>query len=131
MKNDNRGIFAMVDKPYDIQERTFAFGLDIIKLSEQLPHNQVGKILCNQLVRAGTSAGANIEEATAASSKPDFIYKTNISLREARETNYWLRLIKESGMIKSPQPNDLLLESLELMKILGAIVSKARGKRKM
>jgi four helix bundle protein len=120
----------MSEKPYDIQQRTFLFGLNIIQLSEHLPHNQVGKILCNQLVRAGTSIGANMEEVTAASSKPDFIYKANLSLREARETNYWLRLIKESGMINSPQLDDLVSESHELMKILGAIVSKARGKRK-
>jgi four helix bundle protein len=120
----------MSEKPYDIHQRTFLFGLNIIQLSEHLPHNQVGKILCNQLVRAGTSVGANMEEATAAFSKPDFIYKANISLREARETNYWLRLINESGMIKSTQLQELLLESDELMKILGAITSKARGKRK-
>jgi four helix bundle protein len=120
----------MTERPYNIQERTFAYGISIIRISEQLPHNQVGKILCNQLVRAGTSIGANMEEATAASSKPDFIYKTNISLREAREANYWLRIIKECKMITSPQLDELLTESEELMKILGAIVSKARGKRK-
>jgi four helix bundle protein len=120
----------MTEKPYDIHQRTFLFGLNIIRLSELLPHSQVGKILCNQLVRSGTS-GANMEEVTAASSKQDFIYKANISLREARETNYWLRLIKESDIIKSPQLDSLVTESLELMKILGAIVSKARGKRKL
>ena len=118
------------EKPYNIQQRTFLFGLNIIRFSENLPHSQVGKILCNQLVRSGTSIGANMEEVTAASSKPDFIYKANISLREARETNYWLRLIKESEIIKSPQLDDLITESEELMKILGAIVSKSRGKRK-
>jgi len=120
----------MTDKPYNIQERTFSFGVNIIRLSEQLPHSQAGKILCNQLVRAGTSIGANMEEATAASSKPDFIYKANISLREAREANYWLRIIKECKMISSSQLHELLAESEELMKILGAIVSKARGRRK-
>ena len=70
-------------KPYDIQQRTFLFGLNIIRFSEHLPHNQVEKILCNQLVRSGTSIGANMEEVTAASSKQDFIYKANIALREA------------------------------------------------
>ncbi len=120
----------MTEKPYDIQQRTFLFGLNIIRLLEHLPHNPTGKILCGQLVRAGTSVGANMEEASAASSKPDFSYKSNISLREARETNYWLRLIKESKMIISPSVDELITESQELMKILGAIVSKARGKRK-
>lgn len=102
-----KGLIKMPDKPYDIQQRTFAFGLNIIKSSEHLPHNQVGKIMCNQLVRSGTSIGANLEETTAASSKPDFIYKANISLREARETNYWLRLIKESGIIHTIQLDEL------------------------
>jgi len=125
-----KGVADVIEKPYDIQQRTFLFGLNIIRFSEHLPHNQVGKILCNQLLRSGTSIGANMEEVTAASSKPDFIYKANISLREARETNYWLRLIKESGIINSHQLDELVTESLELMKILGAIVSKARGKRK-
>ena len=126
-----KGFIGVNDKPYNIQQRTFLFGLNIIRIAEHLPHNQTGKILCNQLVRAGTSVGANMEEATAASSKPDFIYKSNISLREARETNYWLRLIKESGMIKSLLLDELMIESQELMKILGAIVSKSRGKRKI
>jgi len=82
------------------------------------------------LVHSGASIGANMEETTAASSKQDFIYKTNISHREARESNYWLRLIKESGMINSLQLDELITESHEIMKILGAIVSKARSKRK-
>jgi four helix bundle protein len=126
-----KGLANVREKPYDIQQRTFLFGLSIIRFSEQLPHSQVGKILCNQLVRSGTSIGANMEEVTAASSKQDFIYKANISLREARESNYWLRLIKESKIVSSPQLDELITESLELMKILGAIVSKARGKRKL
>ena len=126
-----KGLANVREKPYDIQQRTFLFGLSINRFSEQLPHSQVGKILCNQLVRSGTSIGANMEEVTAASSKQDFIYKANISLREARESNYWLRLIKESKIVSSPQLDELITESLELMKILGAIVSKARGKRKL
>ena len=126
-----KGLANVKEKPYDIQQRTFLFGLNIIRFSEQLPHSQVGKILCNQLVRSGTSIGANMEEVTAASGKQDFIYKANISLREARESNYWLRLIKESKIVSSPQLDELITESLELMKILGAIISKARGKRKL
>jgi len=126
-----KSLSGVNEKPYDIQQRTFLFGLNIIRISEHLPLSQVGKILCNQLVRSETSIGANMEEVTAASSKQDFIYKANISLREARETNYWLRIIKESRIINSPQVDELVTESLELMKILSAIVSKARGKRKV
>jgi four helix bundle protein len=128
MKNE-KGSNDVSEKPYNIEQRSFLFGLSIIGISEQLPHTQRGKVLCNQLVRAGTSIGANLEKATAASSKSDFIYKSNISLREARETNYWLRLIKESVMIKSPELDKLIKESQELMKIPVAIASKARGRR--
>ena len=121
----------MSKKPYNIEERAFLFSLSVIRISEQLSLTQTGKILCHQLVRAGTSIGANLEEATAAASKADFTYKTNISLREARETTYWLRLIKESGIVSSPQLDELITESQELAKILGSIVSKSRGKQKV
>ncbi len=67
--------------------------------------------------------GANVEEATAAQSKKDFIAKMSIALKEARETNYWLRLLKRTGFIKK---DNLIKESSELMNILGAIIRTAR-----
>ena len=79
--------------------------------------------LGKQLLRSGTSIGANVEEATMAQSKKDFIAKMSISLKEARETNYWLRLLKRTGYIKKV---DLIFESEEIMNILGAIIRTSR-----
>jgi four helix bundle protein len=121
----------MADKPMDIRERTFQFGLEIIRSIEKIPHTRAGNAIANQLIRSATSIGANAQEALAASSKADFIYKTNIALREARETQYWIRLLKESKLIVHKETEALFQESDEITKILGAIVSTARGKRKI
>ncbi|MBI3788454.1 MAG: four helix bundle protein [Ignavibacteriales bacterium] len=117
-------------KPQDIKERTFEFAVKIIQFAEHLPNSRSSHVLSKQLIRSGTSIGANVEEAVAASSKEDFVYKMNIALREARETNYWLRIIQQTQQSIEDIFKTLLQESEEIMKILGAIVSKARGKRK-
>jgi four helix bundle protein len=119
-----------MESAQNIKDRTFAFSLNIVNFCSCMPDSRISLRLMDQLVRSGTSIGANLEEATAASSRNDFIYKVNIALREAREANYWLRLIKETKMPESQQLDHLLSESEELKKILGAIVS-ARGKRKV
>jgi four helix bundle protein len=120
----------MADKPMDIRERTFQFSIDIIRSIEKIPHTRAGNAVANQLIRSATSIGANAQEALAASSKADFIYKTNIALREARETLYWIRLLKESKLVIDKEYEIFLQESDEITRILGAIVSTARGKRK-
>lgn len=79
-----------------------------------------------QLLRSETSIGANVEEAQAGQSKADFVSKLAIALKEARETGYWLRLIRESGTTNTDSLGLLEKEALELAKILGAIISKAR-----
>ena len=83
-----------------------------------------------QLIRSGTSIGANVMEATAAHSKADFIYRMNVALREARETLYWLRLLEASQISETKIAAEILQEADEITRILGAIVSSARGKRK-
>ena len=120
----------MAYKPPDIRERTFQFSMEIIKYIEKIPHTRAGNAIANQLIRSATSIGANAQEALAASSKADFIYKTNIALREARETQYWIRLLKESNLVSDKEIETLFQESDEITRILGAIVSTARGKRK-
>jgi four helix bundle protein len=117
-------------QPEDIKARTFRFALQIIALVEKLPSTISAKTIGKQLVRSGTSIGANVEEATAAHSKSDFIYRMNISLREARETLFWLRLLDGSGILRTDDLAGGLKEADEIMRILGAIVSSARGKRK-
>ena len=86
-------------KPNVIIDKTYKFALDIINIYRQmLKQNEF--VLSKQLVRAGTSIGANAEEATAAQSRKDFISKMSISSKEARETNYWLRLLRDSQLCK-------------------------------
>ncbi len=117
-------------KPEDIKDRTFRFALTIISLVESLPNTISAKTIGKQLIRSGTSIGANVEEATAAHSKDDFVYRMNVALREARETLYWLRLLDASGILEKRLLTDVLKEADEITRILGAIVSSARGKRK-
>ena len=85
-------------------------------------------ILSKQLVRAGTSIGANTEEATAAQSRKDFISKMSISSKEARETNYWLRLLRDSQLCKGIDFTDLIKESEEIIAILTSIVKTSQKK---
>ena len=105
-------------------KRLFDFAVNIIKFCRKLPSGKEYQIISNQLIKSSTSSGANYEEAQGAISKPDFFNKINISLKEMRESNYWLRILKE---IKTEDDEivDLLNESLELKKILGSISSKS------
>jgi four helix bundle protein len=82
----------------------------------------------NQLLRSGTSIGANVEEAIVAQSKKDFISKMSISLKEARETNYWLRLLRDSKISTSETVSPLITESEELIKILYKIIDSSSKK---
>jgi len=107
-----------------IKEKSFQFSLKIIGLyKELLSENEY--ILSKQLLRSGTSIGANIEEALAGQSKRDFIAKMSISSKEARETKYWLRLLKESE-ITSIEVECLLLDVEELIRMLTAIVKTSQ-----
>ena len=110
----------------DIRERAFAFAVRIVKLCRYLEQNSnVSKNLVSQLLDAGTSIGANLEEAKAAQSKADFIHKNSISLKEARESNYWLKLILATETFEENVGKgikDLESESMELANIIGKIV---------
>ena len=107
-----------------IQTRTFDFAFDTINLYKQMvAKNEY--VLSKQLLRSGTSIGANVEEAIAGQSKKDFLSKINISLKEARETNYWLRLFKASKIVDLDF-NSSLKESQELVNILSAIVKTTK-----
>ena len=88
-----------------------------------------GRILGQQVLRAGTSIGANMEEAQAGQSKPDFISKTAIALKESRETCYWLRLLGAAGVLPEARLSEIKKEAEELMRILGAIIVSAKKSR--
>ncbi len=114
------------NKTFDIRERTLKFAVSIISLIQLLPKNAAGFAIASQLVRSGTSVGANIEEAQDAASKKDFIHCLIVSLKEARETEYWLKVIKESGLISSLKLSEALQEVNELIKILTTIIKRSK-----
>ncbi len=116
-------------KKNELSNRLFEFARCVILLIRQLPEQTEIKIIKYQLVK---SAGANYEEAQGGSSKADFVYKVEISLREMRESNYWLRLLKETGdkfdELMILELNNLIDESDQLKKILGSIIVKVKTK---
>jgi four helix bundle protein len=119
----------MKEKAGNIQKRTFDFACRVVRLYKyMIKQDRSNEVLCRQLVRAGTSVGANLEEADAAQSRADFISKCNIALKEARESNYWLRLYKATKLLSEKQLKDILQESHEIVSILTVIVKKSRAK---
>ncbi len=115
----------------DINQRAFAFACRIIKLYQYLDSkNNACKVIGKQLLRSGTSIGANLEEATGGQSRADFISKNSIALKEARETLYRLNLLKESRLVSKKQLENLIQESNELVSIITAIVRKSRFTKK-
>ena len=113
-------------RPRDIESRTFAFALRIVRLCQVLEEKGgVARTLGWQLLRSGTSIGANVEEAQAGQSRADFRSKNSVALKEARETRYWLRLLEGTKIVKPERLRRLMAEAEELSKILGAIVLRA------
>jgi four helix bundle protein len=104
-----------------VKEKSYDFALQIIKLCAQLREDKHFEI-SSQLLRSGTSIGANVEEALAGQSRKDFFAKMSIASKEARETNYWLRLIKDAEIADERESQKLIEVSEELIKILTSIV---------
>ncbi len=109
-------------KGQDIRDRTFRFGVRIVKTANRLPRTAAGFKLADQVIRSGTSVGANVEEADAAESRKDFVHKMSIALKEAQETRYWLRIIISSELLIDEETKTLLKESDELVRIINAII---------
>jgi four helix bundle protein len=119
------------EKGRDIEERTFKFGVRIIKLCQFLEKESwINSTLGRQILRCGTSIGSNVEEAQAAESRADFVSKNSISLKEARETHYRLPLLAAAEIVSPTRLQPLLDEALELKRILGTIVVSAKRKSK-
>jgi four helix bundle protein len=111
----------------DIVARTVEFAAQIVRLGTRIPAGSVaGRALFSQVVRSGPSIGANVEEAQAGESRADFVHKYAIALKEARETHYWLRLFKASGILSERDVGDLLHESDEIRRILGQIIVNSK-----
>jgi four helix bundle protein len=111
------------DKP-EIVARTFEFALRLVRLCSELIRTEgVGKTIGYQLLRSGTAVGAIVDEAQAAPERSDFALRFAHALKEARQTNYWLRLLIKSHVYPEPMLEPLLNESTEIMRILGAITA--------
>lgn len=109
-----------------MKEKSYAFALKIIAINRILQDEQREFVLSRQLLRSGTSIGANAEEAIGAQSKRDFLSKVSIAYKEARETNYWLRLLRDSKLLEAEQANMLIADSEELIRMMGAIISTTK-----
>jgi len=110
-----------------IVERSFEFAVRVVRLCRFLDEqDRSTRTLASQLIRSGTSIGANIEEAQAGQSKADFIAKMSISRKEARETLYWLRLLKAADIVEASKFDDITKEADELVRILTSIVKTSQ-----
>ncbi len=111
----------------DLPERTFEFAKGIVSIIDQLPHENKGWVLGKQLLRSGTSIGANVREADEALTDAEFTHKCSIARKEASETNYWLLLCQDCSLLSGPILNDLINESEEFVRILTTIVRKTQA----
>lgn len=112
----------------DLKKRLKLFALRIIKLSESLPNDRMGNTLGKQIIRSGTSPGANYRSACLGKSDKDFLNKLKMVEEELDETLYWLELIVESGLVKQELLEDLMKENLELFKIIVSSITTIKKK---
>ncbi|MCC2548185.1 four helix bundle protein [Hymenobacter sp. BT175] len=110
-----------------ILQKSYAFAVRIVRLSQVLAREKQAFQLADQIRRSGTSTGANMEEAVGGLSRKDFVAKCGIAYKEARETHYWLRLLRDTDYIDSPQAASLLQDCEELLKIITAIIRSSRN----
>ena len=109
-----------------IQDKSFHFAVRIVKLCKYLQTEQKEFVLSKQLLRCGTSIGANVAESQQAQSKPDFISKLNIALKESYETDYWLRLMCETEYLSQEAYQSLIKDCREIEKLLISIIKTAK-----
>ena len=107
-----------------VEQKSFLFSIRVVKLCEHLRKTKKEYTLSKQLLRAGTSIGANIAEAQQAQSRADFSAKLNIALKEAVETNYWLRLLNATDYLSQREFQSIITDCRELEKMLTAIIKK-------
>lgn len=105
------------------------FAVDIVNLCTEIKEHRKSSILLNQLLRSGTSIGANIHEANYAASKADFINKFQIALKECYETDYWLDLFKDTNIITEDEYQDIFAKCSKIRKLLIASITTAKGKQ--
>lgn len=120
----------MEEKARQISERLLDYGVRIIRIVIKLNKTPVGRHIGNQLLKSGTSTGANYEEVCGAESRMDFIHKLKIVLKEARESAYWLKLIRKANLIKDENIEDLIQETQALTNIIAKSVITAKSNKR-
>ena len=113
-----------------VQKKSYDFALRIIKLYKFLSEENNEYVLSRQVLRSGTSIGANIEEAIGAVSQKEFLVKLNIAYKEARETHYWIRLLKDSDYIAHSAFESIIADCDELLSIIGSISKTMKSNMK-
>ncbi|MDO9510053.1 MAG: four helix bundle protein [Candidatus Magasanikbacteria bacterium] len=114
-------------KHYDLEDRTFEYSKRIIKLCKSLGNDLINRNLANQLIRSGTSMGANYREANETETKKDFQFRIRICRKEGKETVYWVKLVMEANPEIAERLESLLQETNELVKIFVAILEKTKS----
>ena len=119
----------MEDKATQISDRLLDYGTTIVEICVRLNKTVIGRHIGNQLLRAGTSVGANYEEARGAQSKADFIHKLQIVLKEIRESMYWLKLIQQANLLRGEEVKEAINRTQQISNIIGKsiITAKKRG----
>ena len=109
-----------------IEDKSFAFAIRIVNLYKHLNESKKEFILSKQLLRSGTSIGANVAQAEQAQSTPDFVSKMSIALKETSETKYWIRLLASTSYLTEAESASILNDCLELEKILVSIIKSSK-----
>jgi len=120
----------MENKENPLRDKSYKFALRTVKLYKHLSEDKKEFVLSKQILRSGTSIGANIAEGSQAQSKPDFIHKLSIALKEAFETDYWLCLLRDGEFITEKQAESLLSDCRELQKILTTSIKTTKNNLK-
>lgn len=113
-----------------VQEKSYAFALRMVKLYRYLAEQKKEFVLSKQVLRSGTSIGANVEEAIGGQSGRDFAAKMSIAYKEARETHYWLCLLRDSGYLEKLESAAILTDCEEILRLTGSIIKTMKTKSK-
>lgn len=122
--------YQLMKQNNPIRDKSYAFALSIVHFCMSLMRNKREYVLSKQLLKSGTSIGANIHEAIRAQSRNDFIAKMSIAHKETQETQYWITLIRDSGFASAEATRDLLISIEEIIKLLSAILKSTKLNQK-
>ena len=112
-----------------LEEKSYAFALRIVKMNQYIQSKKKEYVLSKQILRSGTAIGALISEAQYAQSKSDFVHKLQIALKEANESKYWLRLLRDSNYINEAMSESMIQDVESLIKILTSSINTTRRKQ--